>query len=92
MPSNAAVEKHVPVYEVKDGKVQVTIGSIDHPMMDNHYIEWIALQTTAGIRLLQSARIMEGIRIPVWNSTKKASMRRAIQGSRGEKTSIIGRI
>ena len=45
---DAAVEKHVPVYEVKDGKVKVTIGSVEHPMLDEHYIEWIALQTKQG--------------------------------------------
>ena len=30
--TDAAQEKHVPVYEVKDGKVFVKIGSVDHPM------------------------------------------------------------
>ena len=44
----AAVEKHVPVYEVKDSKVFVTVGSVEHPMLDEHYIEWIAVQTTSG--------------------------------------------
>lgn len=46
--TDGAQEKHVPVYEVKDGKVLVTVGSAAHPMLDNHYIEWIALQTKAG--------------------------------------------
>ncbi len=46
--TDAAVEKHVPVYEVKDGKVIVTVGSTPHPMLEEHYIEWIALQTTSG--------------------------------------------
>ena len=23
--------------------LQVTVGSVEHPMLDNHYIEWIAL-------------------------------------------------
>ena len=45
---DAAVEKHVPVYEVKDGKVLVTVGSVNHPMLDEHYIEWIAVQTKSG--------------------------------------------
>ena len=44
----AAVEKHVPVFEVKDNKVLVTVGSVEHPMLEEHYIEWIAVQTTAG--------------------------------------------
>jgi len=46
--TDAAVEKHLPVYEVKDGKVYVTVGSIEHPMGEDHYIEWISLQTKQG--------------------------------------------
>jgi superoxide reductase len=46
--SDASAEKHVPVYEVKDGKVTVCVGSAAHPMLEQHYIEWIALQTTSG--------------------------------------------
>lgn len=41
-------EKHVPVYEVKDHKVYVKIGEIEHPMIDAHHIEWIFLQTNKG--------------------------------------------
>ena len=41
-------EKHVPVYEINDGIVTVRVGSVDHPMLDNHYIEWIIVQTKAG--------------------------------------------
>lgn len=46
----AAVEKHIPVYEVKDGKVSVTVGSVEHPMAPEHYIEWISLQTKQGFQ------------------------------------------
>ena len=46
--TDAAVEKHVPVFEVKDNMVYVTVGSVEHPMTDAHLIEWIALQTNAG--------------------------------------------
>ena len=46
--TDAAVEKHVPAYEVKDGIVSVAVGSVAHPMTDAHYIEWIALETTKG--------------------------------------------
>lgn len=46
--TDASVEKHVPVYEIKDGKVIVTVGSVAHPMIEEHYIEWIALQTVNG--------------------------------------------
>lgn len=45
---DAPVEKHVPIYEVKDGLVNVTVGMVEHPMFSEHYIEWIALQTRFG--------------------------------------------
>ena len=48
--TDAAVEKHVPVYEVKDNKVYVTVGDVIHPMMEQHYIEWIVLETKNGIQ------------------------------------------
>ncbi|MCI8994008.1 MAG: desulfoferrodoxin [Eubacterium sp.] len=45
---DAATEKHVPVYEVKDNMVCVTVGSVEHPMQPEHSIEWISLQTKSG--------------------------------------------
>lgn len=47
--TDAAQEKHVPAYKVEDGKVTVTVGSVEHPMLDNHYIEWITVETTQGV-------------------------------------------
>ena len=46
--TDAAVEKHVPVCEVKDGKVIVTVGEVAHPMAPEHYIQWIAISTNKG--------------------------------------------
>lgn len=46
--TDAAQEKHVPVYEVKGNIVEVNVGSIDHPMTEEHYIEWVLLQTKQG--------------------------------------------
>ena len=46
--TDAAVEKHVPAYEVKDGKLYVTVGAVEHPMLPEHYIEWIAVETNLG--------------------------------------------
>ena len=40
---DAAKEKHVPVVEKVDGGFKVTVGSVAHPMADDHYIEWIEL-------------------------------------------------
>lgn len=45
---DAAAEKHVPVCEVNGNVVTVTVGSVEHPMLENHYIEWVALQTKQG--------------------------------------------
>jgi superoxide reductase len=46
--TDASTEKHIPVYRVENNKVIVTIGSIEHPMTEDHYIEWVSLQTTSG--------------------------------------------
>ena len=46
--TEAAVEKHIPVYTVEDNVVHVTVGSTEHPMLPEHYIEWISLQTDRG--------------------------------------------
>lgn len=41
--TDAAVEKHVPVLEKKADGWQINIGSVDHPMTNDHFIEWIEL-------------------------------------------------
>lgn len=38
-------EKHVPVIEKTDNGVKVKVGSVQHPMEDKHYIEWIEVVT-----------------------------------------------
>ncbi|MDK2849505.1 MAG: superoxide reductase [Candidatus Woesearchaeota archaeon] len=40
---DAGQEKHVPVIETTEEGVLVKVGSVSHPMEDNHYIEWIEL-------------------------------------------------
>ena len=42
---DAAVEKHVPVVEEIDGKLVVKVGSVEHPMTSEHYIQWIYVET-----------------------------------------------
>lgn len=49
--TDAAVEKHVPVYEVKDNKVSVCVGSVEHPMIEQHFIEWVSIHTNKGIQI-----------------------------------------
>ena len=46
--TDAAVEKHVPSFEVSGNIVNVTVGEVEHPMAPEHYIEWISLQTKQG--------------------------------------------
>ena len=46
--TDAAVEKHVPVYTVEDNMVNVQVGSVEHPMIPEHWIEWIVVQTNQG--------------------------------------------
>ncbi len=46
--TDAAREKHVPVYSVDNETVSVNVGEIDHPMLAEHYIEWVSLQTKFG--------------------------------------------
>jgi len=41
--TDAAKEKHVPVIEKIDGGYKVSVGSVLHPMVEDHYIEWIEL-------------------------------------------------
>ena len=43
--TDAATEKHVPVIEKIDGGYKVMVGSVAHPMVDDHYIQWIELVT-----------------------------------------------
>ena len=41
--TDAAQEKHVPVVVREGGKLKVSVGSVPHPMLPEHHIEWIAL-------------------------------------------------
>ena len=46
--ADAAVEKHVPVYQVEGNLVKVQVGAVDHPMLPEHFIEWVSIQTRQG--------------------------------------------
>ncbi len=39
--TDAASEKHVPVIKTTPDGVKVTVGNVEHPMLEEHYIEWI---------------------------------------------------
>ncbi|WP_411679002.1 desulfoferrodoxin [Clostridium thailandense] len=42
---DAAVEKHVPIIEKIQGGVIVKVGEVEHPMLEEHHIEWIEVHT-----------------------------------------------
>lgn len=46
--TDAALEKHVPAVTVEGDVVNVVVGSVEHPMLPEHYIQWIYLQTEHG--------------------------------------------
>ena len=49
--TEAANEKHLPVINVEGNVATVTVGSVTHPMQDEHHIAWIYLETTNGGQL-----------------------------------------
>ena len=44
----ASHEKHIPVATVEGNVVRVTVGSVAHPMTEEHSILWVYLQTDKG--------------------------------------------
>ncbi len=47
---DASGEKHLPAVHVEDGSIFVRIGSVEHPMVPEHFIEWVYLKTDKGGR------------------------------------------
>ena len=43
--TDAGLEKHVPVIEAGEKGTKVKVGEVPHPMEENHYIEWVELNT-----------------------------------------------
>lgn len=48
--TEASGEKHIPIYEIDGNVVRVTVGSVEHPMTEEHYIEWICMETDRSIQ------------------------------------------
>jgi len=44
----ASGEKHIPAVKVGEGSVEVNVGSVNHPMEEVHWIEWVQLVTDKG--------------------------------------------
>ena len=47
--TDAALEKHVPVVEKTTNGYHVRVGSVEHPMLNEHYIQWIELLTPKSV-------------------------------------------
>lgn len=47
--TDAANEKHVPVVSIDGTHVTVKVGSVAHPMMEAHFIQWILVETCCGV-------------------------------------------
>ena len=45
----ASHEKHIPVAVVEGDRVKVSVGSIAHPMAEEHSILWVALESDRGL-------------------------------------------
>lgn len=44
----ASHEKHIPEVKVDGNMVRVIVGSVEHPMTEEHHIAWVYLQTDKG--------------------------------------------
>ena len=51
--TEASREKHIPVFERTGNIVKVSVGSVAHPMEEQHFIEWIALESSSGVQVRQ---------------------------------------
>lgn len=47
---DAAVEKHVPVVVIEGTNIKVSVGEVTHPMLEEHFIEWITISTKKGMQ------------------------------------------
>ena len=45
---DGAIEKHVPVVDIKDNELNIKVGEVEHPMTEEHYIKFIIIETTKG--------------------------------------------
>lgn len=46
--TDGAYEKHLPVVSIEGDKILVDVGSVPHPMLGEHYIQWIYIETEKG--------------------------------------------
>ena len=48
--TDATQEKHVPVVTIKENLIEVSVGSVAHPMLEEHYITGIYIETKYGFQ------------------------------------------
>ena len=70
--TDASMEKHVPVYTVEGSTVHVKVGEVEHPMLPEHYIEWISIPAKSRRCASPCARAMRW-RPPTLTATSTAS-------------------
>ncbi|MFV0394695.1 MAG: desulfoferrodoxin family protein [Coprobacillaceae bacterium] len=46
--TDAATEKHVPAVTVEGNTVTVVVGEVEHPMLEEHFIQWVEIETKHG--------------------------------------------
>ena len=49
---DASGEKHLPVVQLEGDKLVDRIGSVEHPMVPEHFIQWVFVETDKGIHRL----------------------------------------
>ena len=49
--TDGAYEKHVPAVTVDGSVIKVQVGEVEHPMMEEHYIQFIVLETSTGYQI-----------------------------------------
>ena len=50
--SEGAQEKHLPVVEQQGSELTVKVGSVFHPMSQEHSIQWVCLETVQGMQIV----------------------------------------
>ena len=63
--TDAAVEKHVPVYTIEGSHVHVVVGETKHPMLEEHFIEWITLNTCLLYTSIQPMRNWQSVSMSI---------------------------
>ncbi len=67
---DAAKEKHIPVIEKVAGGYKVKVGSVAHPMADDHYIPWVSLITDDGMTAHKTLKPGDAPEITVLSNAK----------------------